>query len=188
MASPKTTEYVNNGTLLQELIVHRKAVRRAKRLGQEPPLLNDYIGTCFLKIADHMSRKPRFLYYSFRQDMISEAVELCVRYVNNFDPAKSKHPFAYFTQITYHAFFHRINKERKQLYLRYKSTELLGLLQGTQVHDTKELGLEKGRSFKVYENISDFIQSFEQSRKQKKRRKPVKPSTRGTLRHFIGDK
>jgi hypothetical protein len=182
------TEYVNNETLLRELIVHRKAVRKAKRDKKETPLLNDYIGTCFLKIADHMSRKPRFLYYSFRQDMISEAVELCVRYVNNFDPAKSKNPFAYFTQITYHAFFHRINKERKQLYLRYKSTELLGLLQESPLHDTQNLGREGGKTFKVYENISDFIQTFEQARKQKKRRKPVRLSTRGTLKHFIGDK
>lgn len=182
------TEYVNNTTLLQELVSHRKAVRKAKRSKQEPPQLNDYIGTCFLKIADHMSRKPRFLYYSFRQDMISEAVELCVRYVNNFDPAKSKNPFAYFTQITYHAFFHRINKERKQLYLRYKSTELLGLLQGTPMHDTQDLGIEKAKAFKVYENISDFIQTFEQARKQKKRRKPARTSTRGTLKSFIGDK
>jgi hypothetical protein len=182
------TEYVNNATLFEELVAHRKAVRKAKRDKREPPILSDYIGTCFLKIADHMSRKPRFLYYSFRQDMISDAVELCVRYVNNFNPAKSKNPFAYFTQITYHAFFHRINKERKQLYLRYKSTELLGMLQGTQLHDTQGLGIDKGKAFKVYENISDFIQTFEQARKLKKRRKVTKPSTRSTLKHFIGDK
>jgi len=72
--------------------------------------------------------------------------------------------------------------------LRYKSTELLGLLQGTPMHDTQDLGIEKAKAFKVYENISDFIQTFEQARKQKKRRKPSKPSTRGTLKSFIGDK
>lgn len=181
--------YVSNTDLLKALIDHRKALRVAKKEKVEPPILSEYVGTCFLKIAEHLSRKPNFMSYTFREDMISDAVENCIQYVNNFDPAKSKNPFAYFTQIIYFAFLRRISKEKKQLYVKYKATEQLGLLQNSEVHDLDSLGHGAGRPFQVYENITDFIQTFEQGRKKKKRTKKAstKAASRGTLK-FIGDK
>ena len=178
--------YVNNQELLKALTEHRKALKLAKKEKREAPELSEYIGTCFLKIAEHLSRKPNFMSYTFREDMISDAVENCIQYVNNFDPAKSKNPFAYFTQIIYFAFLRRISKEKKQLYVKYKATQQIGLLQNTEMHDLEGLG-QGGKAFQVYENISEFIETFEQGRKSKKRKKaPSKTATRGTLK-FIGD-
>lgn len=178
--------YVNNQELLKAIIEHRKAIKLAKKNKEEAPELSEYIGTCFLKIAEHLSRKPNFMSYTFREDMISDAVENCIQYVNNFDPAESKNPFAYFTQIIYFAFLRRISKEKKQLYVKYKATEQLGILQNTEMHDLESLGPGAGKNFQVYENISDFIQTFEQGRKQKKRKKTKVAATRGTLK-FVGD-
>lgn len=178
-----TEHYVNNQELLRALIEHRNAVKVAKKAGMEAPQLSEYIGLCFLKIAEHLSRKPNFMSYTFREDMISDAVENCTQYVNNFNPNRSKNPFAYFTQIIYFAFLRRIGKEKKQLYVKYKATEQLGLLQDIQ-HDLSELGQADAKQFKVYENISDFIQTFEKGRKQKKkhRRARKKAAARGVLR------
>lgn len=181
------THYVNNDDLLKALIEHRKLVAQAKKAKQSPPVVSEYIGTCFLKIAEHLSRKPNFMAYTFREDMISDAVENCIQYVNNFNPAKSKNPFAYFTQIIYFAFLRRISKEKKQLYVKYKATEQLGLLQDVGVGNLDQLG-QGEHTFKVYENIAEYIHTFEQGRKQKRRKKPAKPVTLKGVLKFMGDK
>jgi len=178
--------YVSNKELLDALIEHRRAVALAKKAGMPPPELSYFIGMSFLKIAEHLSRKPNFMSYTFREDMISDAVENCVQYVHNFNPRISKNPFAYFTQITYWAFLRRIIREKKQLYVKYKATEQLGLLQQSSMHNLSELGMDKGRSFQVYENISDFIQTFEAGRKAKRRTKGKVKACGATLK-FIGD-
>jgi hypothetical protein len=181
-------DYVKNDEFLAALIEHRKLVDKAKARKKPVPELSHYIGMCFFKIAEHLSRKPNFMSYTFREDMIGDAVENCVQYVHNFDPEISKNPFAYFTQIIYWAFLRRISKEKKQLYVKYKATEQLGLLQQSNMHDLDSIGQDKGRSFQVYENITDFIHSYEQGRKNKVRRKvKVKASQYyGTLK-FVGD-
>lgn len=181
-----TTHYVNNKELLAAITDYRKQRKDAKKAKKPLPEVSDYIGMCFLKIAEHLSRKPNFMSYTFREDMIADAVENCVQYVNNFDPAKSKNPFAYFTQIIYFAFLRRIAREKKQLYVKYKATQQLGLLQQSTMHDLEGIGQDRGRSFQVYENISDFIETFEQGRKSKRRRKTKVTASSGTLR-FIGD-
>ena len=79
-----------------------------------------------MKIATHLSYKPNFVNYMFREDMISDGIENCVQYIHNFDPAKSKNPFAYFTQIIHYAFLRRIQKEKKQLEIKNKIIERTG--------------------------------------------------------------
>lgn len=160
--------YIDNKLFLKEMIAHRKAVKKAKREGAKKPQLPEYVGKCFMMIAENLSHKPNFLSYSFRDEMISDAIENCVMYADNFDPAKSKNPFAYFTQIVYYAFLRRIQREKKQLYVKYKSTEMIGV--------TDEMGqLDDGdghsRQFEMYENISVFIENFENSRLAKKNKK-----------------
>lgn len=160
--------YIDNKLFLKEMIAHRKAVKKAKREGAKKPQLPEYVGKCFMMIAENLSHKPNFLSYSFRDEMISDAIENCVMYADNFDPAKSKNPFAYFTQIVYYAFLRRIQREKKQLYVKYKSTEMIGV--------TDEMGqLDDGdghsRQFEMYENISAFIENFENSRLAKKNKK-----------------
>ena len=88
----------------------------------QPPVSN-YIGECFLKIATHLSYRPNFINYTYRDEMISDGIENCLQYVANFNPEKSNNPFAYFTQIIYYAFLRRIAKEKKQTHVRNKIIE-----------------------------------------------------------------
>ena len=98
----------------------------AKEAGNPRPRVTNYIGSCFLKIATHLSYKPNFVNYMFREDMICDGIENCLQYIDNFDPEKSKNPFAYFTQIIYYAFLRRIQKEKKQLEIKGKILERSG--------------------------------------------------------------
>ena len=123
MMSKKNSHYIDNKRFLEEITEHRKAVRRAKKEGVKAPGVTDYIGQCFLDIANNLAKKPNFANYSFKDEMIGDAVENCIMYATNFDPAKSKNPFAFFTQITFYAFLRRIQKEKKQLYIKLKCFE-----------------------------------------------------------------
>ena len=89
--------------------------------------MSNYIGECFVKIANHLAYKSNFVNYTFREEMILDGIENCITYINNFDPAKSSNPFAYFTQITYYAFLRRIQKEKKQLDAKYRYIQSLDL-------------------------------------------------------------
>jgi hypothetical protein len=90
---------------------------------EEQPSVSNYIGECFLKIATHLSYRPNFINYTYRDDMISDGIENCLQYVANFNPEKSNNPFAYFTQIIYYAFLRRIAKEKKQTHVKNKMIE-----------------------------------------------------------------
>ena len=126
MAKKKSEHYVNNKELLGALIDYRAQVAVAKAKDLPKPRISNYLGECFLKIATHLSYKPNFVNYMFRDDMISDGIENCVQYIHNFDPNKSKNPFAYFTQIIHYAFLRRIQKEKKQLEIKTKIIEKTG--------------------------------------------------------------
>ena len=110
----KPEHYVNNKEFFAAMVDYRKSVNRAKRNKQTKPVVPDYVGECFLKIANHLSYRPNFINYTYRDDMISDGIENCLQYMSNFNPKKSNNPFAYFTQIIYYAFIRRIQKEKKQ--------------------------------------------------------------------------
>ena len=122
----KKEHYVNNKEFLEALVIYRKKVNEAKNAGEPHPKVPDYIGECFLKIATHLSYRPNFVNYMFKDDMICDGIENCLQYIDNFDPAKSTNPFAYFTQIIYYAFLRRIQKEKKQLDIKTKLLEKSG--------------------------------------------------------------
>jgi len=111
--------YVDNKKFLQAMIDWRKTWPSEEEI---PPVTN-YIGECFLKIATHLSYRPNFINYTYRDEMISDGIENCLQYVKNFNPEKSSNPFAYFTQIIYYAFLRRIQKEKKQTHVRNKIIE-----------------------------------------------------------------
>ena len=121
VTTKKTKEYVNNADFLKALIEYKQ--RKLKNPNEPIP---NYIGQCWMKIAEGLSHKPNFINYTYRDEMISDGIENCLMYFDNFNPDKSKNPFAYFTQIIYYAFLRRIQKEKKQLYVKYKSTEMIG--------------------------------------------------------------
>ena len=127
MPRPKKSEhYVNNKEFLNALEDYFIKVERAKLNDQPKPQIPRYIGECFLKIANHLSYKPNFVNYMFKDDMICDGIENCLQYIDNFDPSKSTNPFAYFTQIIYYAFLRRIQKEKKQLDIKNKLLEKSG--------------------------------------------------------------
>ena len=153
MPRKKSEHYVNNKELLQALIVYREKVAHAKENDLPKPRITNYLGECFLKIATHLSYKPNFVNYMFREDMISDGIENCVQYIHNFDPEKSKNPFAYFTQIIHYAFLRRIQKEKKQLDIKTKIIERTGFDEVMMVDDSLLSG-----SSSDYNTIKDNIQ------------------------------
>ena len=106
--------YVDNKKFLVAMTEWRLKYDKAEKAKRKQPAVTNYIGECFLKIANHLSYRPNFINYTYRDDMISDGIENCLQYMSNFNPEKSNNPFAYFTQIIYYAFIRRIQKEKKQ--------------------------------------------------------------------------
>lgn len=121
------SHYVDNKKFLAELIEYRKQIDYAKENNLPKPIVSNYLGECFLKIATHLSYKANFINYTYRDDMISDGIENCLVAVDKFDPSKSSNPFAYYTQIIYYAFVRRIQKEKKQQATKYKMLENIDL-------------------------------------------------------------
>ena len=122
----KRQHYVDNQEFLAAIIKYREKVLIAKEKGLPKPRVSNYIGGCFLKIATHLSYRPNFINYMYKDDMIGDGIENCVQYIDNFDPAKSSNPFAYFTQIVYYAYLRRISKEKRQMDIKDKLIEKKG--------------------------------------------------------------
>ena len=163
--------YVDNQRFLEEMITFQKGIAVAKENSTELPQCPEYIGECFLKIAQRLSFRPNFINYAFREEMSSDGIENCIQYMNNFNPEKAKNPFAYFTQIIYYAFIRRIQKEKKQLYIKYKTMD-----SHTSLGENAEISSNDKPENYVFEtmtndqkvNMYDFISNFEESKKKKK--------------------
>ena len=149
----RSEHYVNNKEFLAALIKHRENIEIAEIQGKEKPRIPRYIGECFLKIATHLSFKPNFVNYMFKEDMISDGIENCVQYIHNFNPEKSQNPFAYFTQIIHYAFLRRIQKEKKQLEIKNKILEKTGY---EQVFERDTLD---DSNYSDYNQIKDAVHS-----------------------------
>ena len=120
ISKKKPEHYVNNKEFLLAMTEYKRLVNESVKNNQPKPPVTNYIGECFLKIANHLSYRPNFINYMFRDDMISDGIENCLQYLDNFNPEKSNNPFAYFTQIIYYAFVRRIQKEKKQVVIKQK--------------------------------------------------------------------
>ena len=164
----KKEHYVNNKEFLEAMKAYRKSVNKAKREKKEKPPVTNYIGSCFLKIANHLSYRPNFINYTFRDDMISDGIENCLQYLDNFNPAKSNNPFAYFTQIIYYAFIRRIQKEKKQTTIKQKLILKSGL---------DEIVRQEGDNEEYQNSYADFLRKnmiVEQETEKKEKPKPKK--------------
>ena len=171
----KKEHYVNNKEFLQAMIDYRKSVNKAKREKRNKPPVTDYIGSCFLKIANHLSYRPNFINYTFRDDMISDCIENCLQYLDNFNPKTSNNPFAYFTQIIYYAFVRRIQKEKKQVTIKNRLiTESNYDDMTLQPGEDKEFKnqftefLKKNMPVEEQQKIADEIAKKKKKRKKKK--------------------
>jgi len=171
MAKRKRNEYVNNKDFLAALIKYRDEVRAAEAEGKPRPRVPNYVGECIMKIATHLARKPNFINYTFKDDMISDGIENCLQYIDNFNPDKSNNPFAYFTQIIWFAFLRRIQKEKKLLYVKYKMTENVNMMHMTADRQTHDIGGNFDDSIKMSEWSSDYMSNFIKDFEETKRRK-----------------
>ena len=167
----RSEHYVNNKEFLAALIKYREDVEisymkkfgldlteqdkseRGKSWDTKPPIPR-YIGECFLKIANHLSFKPNFVNYMFKEDMISDGIENCVQYIHNFNPEKSQNPFAYFTQIIHYAFLRRIQREKRQLEIKNKIIERSGYSEVFDDNNTLD-----GNNYSDYNSIKDNVHS-----------------------------
>ena len=171
--------YVDNAKFLEAMIEYKKEYNISIYNDKELPQISEYLGSVFLKIAQRLSFRPNFINYTFKNDMISDGIENCLHYIHNFNPDKSTNPFAYFTQIIYYAFIRRIQKEKKQLYIKYKTMQnieqsiILDDGPGNNVNDYRN------SDFKVV--VDDFVDTFEKSKKKKAVKK-----TESNLELFMG--
>ena len=150
----KNEHYVNNKEFLTALIKYREDVEIARLQDKPKPVIPRYIGECFLKIANHLSFKPNFVNYMFKEDMISDGIENCVQYIHNFNPEKSKNPFAYFTQIIHYAFLRRIQREKRQLEIKNKIIEKSGYQEVFDDNNNID-----GSNYSDYNSIKDAVHS-----------------------------
>ena len=111
----RKNNFIDNKEFYAAMKAYITSIEEAKERGEPKPRIPRYIGKCFLDIAEHLSTRPNFSNYMYRQDMVMDAVENCVVCCNRFDPTKSSNPFSYFTQVCWYAFIRRIGKEKKQI-------------------------------------------------------------------------
>ena len=170
--------YVNNKEFLAAMIDYKKAIKEAEKKKKQRPPVTDYIGSCFLKIANHLSYRPNFINYTFRDDMISDGIENCLQYLDNFNPEKSNNPFAYFTQIIYYAFVRRIQKEKKQVTIKQK------LIMEANYDD---LTLQPGEDRDFKNQFTEFLQKNTVIDEPAKKKKTTKKKSKPTLEYFINE-
>ena len=148
----RSEHYVNNKEFLAAIIEYKQQIVDAEQLGNPKPRIPNYIGECFLKIATHLSYKPNFVNYMFKDDMVCDGIENCVQYINNFNPEKSQNPFAYFTQIIHYAFLRRIQREKKQMEIKNKILERSGYEEVFVDNNTLD-----GTNYSDYNSIKDNV-------------------------------
>lgn len=172
--------YVNNAQFFQAIVEYKRLVKDSVEKGLDKPRISDYIGKCLYKIANKLSTKPCFIGYSFRDEMISDGVENCIVYFDDYDPLKSQNPFAYFTQIIFYAFLRRIGKEEKNRYIIYKN------FQDTMTNNDISLFIDSEDkhmiSTQVYDNINDFMDKYERKENIKKEKR--RNSKEGLLKYY----
>lgn len=170
--------YVNNKDFLAALVSYQQLVRESNEQAAPRPRVPNYIGECIMKISTHLARKPNFINYTFKDEMIADGIENCLQYIDNFDPEKSSNPFAYFTQIIWYAFIRRIQKEKKVLYTKYKLIEhvnLMNLSSDTQEHDsTVDFNDNIKMSEWSEEYMNTFMNDFEENKRRKIKKREIK--------------
>tara|TARA_B100001750_G_scaffold157772_1_gene126973 strand:+ start:355 stop:900 length:546 start_codon:yes stop_codon:yes gene_type:complete len=173
----KKQHYVDNKLFFAEMEKWKSEIDESDEVDDLPPMVTEYMGECFYKIATHLSYRPNFINYTYREEMIGDGIENCIRYAKNFNPEKSKNPFAYFTQIIYYAFIRRITKEKKQTSIKQKiidntSTKTYDIMEGDDdvysntymefLRDNlEEKDIPKQKRKKSKKGIEHFIEEIE---------------------------
>ena len=185
-----SNHYIDNDRFFHAMVEWKQTVIEAEESGEGRPPITNYIGECFMKIAEHLAYKPNFMNYPYKEEMIGDGIENCLIYAHNFDPNKSKNPFSYFTQIIYYAFLRRIEKEKKQSYVKYR-TLMMKDVDGTFSKYYKENYFEDEKKESEEENEDDMMRGlFNLSENDIKKFTPKKRKKRkssGTLEDVSGN-
>ena len=162
--------YVNNKDLYAHIVKRKELIKQALAEGKDKPPLDNYLGECILKISNHLAYKSNFINYTFRNEMIGDAIENCVKVLDNFDPERGSNPFAYLTQIAYNAFIRRIQIEQKQQYIKGKLIEEMPLdeLFAVQDQDGDDAGFHN--QFIEYLRENNFIKTMDKNPKKAKKK------------------
>jgi len=177
----QSIHYVNNADFSSAVVEYVKEVRKAKANDEQLPIVTNYIASCFLKIAEGLSHKSNFIRYTYREEMVMDAVENCLKAIENYNletATRTGKPnaFAYFTQITWYAFLRRIAKEKKQQdiklkYLTSSALETFVEVEGDTLANTvaqQFVDFLKDRIDKV-KATDDAVKEFVKKEKRKKR-------------------
>ena len=189
MPRAKSEHYVDNKKLYAEMVTYLEAVKESEESDSKRPRVPEYIGECLLKISTRLSTKPNFINYTYRDEMISDGIENCINYIGNFNPEKSSNPFAYFTQIIYYAFLRRIQREKKQLYIKHKSLERSVVFDELATTDGNPEQGDQGAYINLNTDyMNDFVANFERKENEKKEaRKKKKADEVAGLEKFAED-
>lgn len=177
--------YVNNKEFSLAVVEYCTQVKEAKEKGKKQPIVPDYIAECFLKICEGLSHKANFVRYTYREEMVMDAVENCLKAIENYNietATRSGNPnaFAYFTQISWYAFLRRIQKEKKQQDIKMKFISEAGiehfidntLPNNSDLNDTNQHYVEmlRSRIDTVKEADAQFKDYMTEQKKQRKKR------------------
>jgi hypothetical protein len=163
-----SNEYVNNKQFLEALIEYKQSITEATNSSLPKPRVPEYIGECILKITENIARRPNFSGYTFKEDMIGDAIENCLLYLHNFDETSSKNPFGYFSKIIWYAFLRRIEEESTETYVKFKSLEASPLFTNHKMESKKFVNLNKTV---LNENTSHIIEKYEEKLIKRKKAK-----------------
>ena len=145
----KKQHYIDNKQFHVEMVEYRKKVDSAKLENLPRPPATEYMGKCFLDIANGLAFRPNFINYTYKDEMIADGIENCLQYCSNFNPEVSSNPFSYFTQIVYYAFVRRIEKEKKQTYIKHKLSE--------KMFDENELAILQEQDDTLSQNFTENL-------------------------------
>jgi len=169
----KKEDYVDKAVLEKTLIDYQKACRKAKREKLPVPPIPNYLCQVWTKIGWGLMKAPNFYDYTpeYKQDMVHDGVENCLMYWHNYNPKKGD-AFAYFTQIIYYAAIRRVMREKKQMYVKYKSAINSGVMDDISGLENDSTIADYGMKPKqVYDNISEFISVYEKNEEARKAKK-----------------
>lgn len=195
MKPKQKPHYVNNKQFSQSVVDYVKTVKAAEAESKQLPVVPDYIAQCFLKIAQGLSHKANFIRYTYREEMVMDAVENCLKAITNYNidaQTRTGNPnaFAYFTQICYYAFLRRLAKEKKQQDIKFKYIEKAGIEDFVFQLDGEGTAADsQTRAF--VDQLKDRISVVRQNdatlkefaKEEKKKSKPSKPKA---LELFMG--
>ena len=168
--------YVNNKEFTAAVANFNEAVKLAESKGEKPPRMPEYIGECIYKISTRLSTRPNFINYTYRDEMICDAIENCIQYIRNFNIEKSNNAFAYITQICYYAFLRRIQKEKKQVFIKQKQIEAANIWMDayTTIDGEHDPSLTNSNVEWMQEHMNPVDYNARKSRKKKATTTPKK--------------